>query len=253
MTGKRADPESIRNIFLKNLFMPFILSLLLISQGYAENTANSEQDIIQKIIDAYGGKAMLSKVISISAEGNIMKIIPEDDGTYYRYMKRDRKLFVDIKYTRSEEVRIMNGKKGYRGNRELVEEVKGPSYDAMVYQYNQLDIPFGFVDGTLKAADIRKDSVNGTEMTILKLKDQHGYEIEVYISTEDSLILKAIGYFQFGTSKRSLRTEFSEFRMVEGILLPFRIVNYANDIKLSETEITKYLINPKIDDSIFKP
>lgn len=83
MTSKKAAPEIIRNFFSKNLCISLIIFLLLISQGYAENTANSEQDVIQKIIDAYGGKAMLAKVISISAEGNIMKIIPEDDGTYF--------------------------------------------------------------------------------------------------------------------------------------------------------------------------
>jgi hypothetical protein len=241
----------MHTLFFRNCIKSLVILLFLISLGYAENTEDKEKALVTNVIDAYGGKEALAKVASISAEGHIKNYFSNDEGTYFRYMKRERKLFVDIKYSKSAEKRILNGDKGYRGTTGKVSEVKGPSYDAMVYQYNQLDLPYGLIDDTFKITYLRKDSLGGVDAEILKLEDKFGHEIEVYVSTKDFLILKVIGYFKKGDDKMSLGAEFSNYRKVEGILLPFKITNYADTSKISETEITKYSINPTIDESIY--
>jgi outer membrane lipoprotein-sorting protein len=230
----------------------FFAFLFLLPQVRAE-AIPQEKALIAQIIDAYGGKKKLSEVVSISAEGRITKRFPEDKGTYYRYMKRPGKLLVDIKYSESSEKRILNGNHGYRGTNGKVEAVKGPPYDAMVYQYDQLDLPFGFLDRSLSVAALHKDKLNGADVDVLELKDREGYEIEIYVGARDHLVLKATGYFKIGRNETSLSAEFSDFRKVDGILLPFRITNYARDFKISETEITKYMINPDIPGSVFNP
>lgn len=241
----------MHSIFSRNCLKSIVILLFLISLSYAENTENKEKALVSKIIDAYGGKEQLAKVVSISAEGYIKNYFSSDVGTYFRYLKREMKLLVDIKYSRSAEKRILSGDKGYRGTNGKVTEVKGPPYDAMIYQYNQLNLPYGLIDGTFKVAYLHRDSLGGVNAEVLKLEDKYGHEIEVYISTKDFLILKVIGYFKMGKEKISLGAEFKEYRKIEGLLLPFKIINYADDSKVSETEIYKYNINPKIDDSTF--
>jgi hypothetical protein len=179
-------------LFLKNCLSAFVILLFFISLSYAEETENKVKTIVSKIIDAYGGKEQLTKVTSISAEGRIKSFFSKDEGTYFRYMKRERKLFVDIKYSRTAEKRILNGEKGYRGTGGKVSETKGPSYDAMVYQYNQLDLPYGLIDNSFKVTYLRKDTPNGLDAEILKLEDKYGHNIEVYISLKDFLILRVI-------------------------------------------------------------
>jgi hypothetical protein len=49
----------------------------------------------------------------------------------------------------------------------------------------------------------------------------------------------------------SLGAEFSDYRKVDGILLPFKITNYADSTKISETEIIKYSINPAVDEATY--
>jgi len=239
------------SIFLKNYFKFLIIFLFLIPLSYAENTKAKEKALVSKIIDAYGGEKQLAKVVSISAKGRVKDFFSVDEGTYFRYMKRERKLFVDIKYFRSTEKRILNGDKGYRGTEEKVTEVKGPPYDAMVYQYNQLNLPYGLVDDTFKATYLRKENIGNIDVEVLKLEDNYGHNIEVYVSTKDFLIHKIIGYFKMGEAKAGLSAEFTDFRKVEGILLPFKVINYADGSKISETYIVNYTINPKIDDSAY--
>jgi hypothetical protein len=243
--------ESGIPLYLRNCFSAFVILLFLISPSHAQEIMNQGTTIVSKIIDAYGGKEQLAKVSTVSAEGCIKSFFSKDEGTYYRYMKRDRKLYVDIKYSRTAEKRILNGDKGYRGSGGDVSEAKGPSYDAMVYQYNQLDLPYGFIDNTFKVTYLRKDSLHGVDVEVLKLEDKYKHEIEVYVNSKDFLILKVIGMFAKGDSTMSLVAEFSGYKKVAGILLPFKITNYADSTKISETEIKQYSINPTIDETTY--
>ncbi len=227
--------------------------ILPVSHSHAGDNPEAANTLIQKIISAYGGKDMLSKVHALSAVGHIKKLFPYDEGPYFRIMKRERKLLFDIKYSRFEEKRILNNGKGYRETDGETEEVTGPPYDAMVYQYHQLDLPFGLLDGSFTVVSGRRDRLNGEDAEVLRLKDHYGYEVDVYIHPQDFIILKVIGYCQIEQNKRSIGAEFSEFKQVDGILLPYKIVNYANDFKLSETAIMKYKINPHTDDAQFNP
>ncbi len=189
-------------------------------------------------------------VQSLSAEGTITRFMAKDEGTYTRFMRRDGNLLVSIAYPNSLEVRLLNGSRGYRGAPGQLKEVFGDLYLAMVYQYNQLDLPFGFLDGSLKPSVSLKPNSPGEE-DIIRCKDRVGNELELTLRRSDFHIIKTTGYFQVGSALTSLSAEFDDFRMVDGVLLPFRIVNYAGGTKISETRITSYRINPFMSDSTF--
>lgn len=234
----------------------FLLILVALIVALASCTQQSAQDngkITEEIIEAYGGRERLSKVVSIAAEGRITALTRGDEGTYRRALRRDGKLFVDIRYRRSTETRILNGTRGYRGTGGQVEEAFGPRYLAMVYQYNELNLPYGLVDNTFTVAELRRDTLNGADVRVLRCTDRGGNAMEVFVNAENYRIVKCIGTFVMGPQSTSLSAEFSHFRTVEGILFPFRIVNYAGGNKISETIITRYLINPPLDDSLFNP
>jgi len=209
--------------------------------------------IAEKIIETYGGRERLARVLSVAAEGRITALIRGDEGTYKRAMRRDGKLFVDINYTRSTERRILNGTKGYRGIGGQLEEVSGPRYLAMVYQYDELSLPFGLLDDSLTVAEPRRDILNGANVLVLRCTDRTGNDMEVFVSEENYRIVKSIGTFSMGSQSTSLSSEFSDFRTVDGVLFPFRIINYAGGNRIAEIVITRYLVNPKIDDSLFTP
>lgn len=235
------------------LAVKVMILLLLVSQSGAENAAGAEGLLVSKIVNAYGGKGLLSKVKGISAEGSIKTYLSDDEGRYFRYMTRERKLVVDIKYSKTSEKRFLNGQFGYRETDGKTERAVGPPFDAMVYQYNQLNLPFGLIDGSLSVAGIKEDSFNGRKVAVVKLRDAYGYEIEVHVDPEYYMIRRVIGRFRSGNHEVSLAAALTDFRKVDGILMPFKIVNYAGDTKLSETLITAYKINPAIAPSAFDP
>lgn len=227
-----------------------LLLLMLPLTSCVHRALTPEQSTVRKVIAAYGGRNALIRVQAMSAEGTITRFTSKDEGTYTRFMRRDGNLFVSIAYPNSLEVRLLNGPQGYRGAPGQLKAVSGDLYLAMVYQYNQLDLPFGFLDNALKPTAFLKSDRPGEEDTI-RCEDRAGNALEVTVRRSDFRIVKTTGYFQVNSASTSLSAEFDDFRKVEGVLLPFKIVNYAGGTKISETQITRYKINPYISGSTF--
>jgi outer membrane lipoprotein-sorting protein len=47
-------------------------------------------------------------------------------------------------------------------------------------------------------------------------------------------------------------TQFSDYRTVEGMTMPFSIKTVAAGMTLNEMKLTKIEVNPKLDDAVFK-
>ncbi len=210
--------------------------------------------IINKVIEASGGKKIIEIMRSLYAKGEIEAFMLHDQGTYEFYFKQRRKLRVETRYKHTSELRILNGEKGYRSNDGLpFEEVHGPRYFAMVYQYKHIDILRGLANSIYTISHEGVSSVNGHDVDVLKLNDKEGTVMDIYIGKHNSLILKVTGYFSEGSKKMNLSSEFSDFRKIHGLVLPFKITNYAEGLKIGQTMINKYILNPDIADSLFEP
>ncbi|HYA85956.1 MAG TPA: hypothetical protein VEI57_02685, partial [Nitrospirota bacterium] len=138
----------------------------------------------EKIIEAYGGRERLAKIEAVAAEGQITALMRGGEGTYTRTFRRDGKLFVDISYARLSEKRILNGNKGFRSAGGPFEEVSGPRYLAMVYQYNELNLPYGFLDNSFTVTELRRDTLNGADVFVLQCTDRAGNAMQAFVDTK---------------------------------------------------------------------
>jgi hypothetical protein len=224
---------------------------------FAEEVTTEAQRIafiIEKVVDAYGGKETIESIQGMHIKGNIEALMLRDHGTYALYFKRGRKLRVETKYRHSSEIRILNGDKGYRGTDVLpVEEVFGARYFAMVYHFKHLDLLHDLVKGTYQMQSMGKSSVGVSEVEVFHLNDKDGAIMDVYIDTHKFLILKVTGYFKEKDKEIDLSVEFSDFKKVSRTVFPFRITNYAGGLKIAQTVIDSYLLNPDIADFLFEP
>jgi len=138
----------VKQLF-SSLLLFFILSLLIpshISAKTGPEIKPESDDLVSKVIRAYGGAEVIEKARAIYARGKIKAIVRKDEGTYTRYFMRDRKLRVEINYSRSRETRILNGSRGWRGtDKKPLQEVTGQRLFSMTYQYKQLDIVYGLL------------------------------------------------------------------------------------------------------------
>lgn len=210
--------------------------------------------IINKVIDAYGGKDAIEGIHSFHMIGEIEAFMMHDQGPYELYFKRGRQLRVGTKYQRSSELRILNSDRGYRRTDTLpLEEVYGPRFVSMVYQYKHLNLLHDLIAGAYQIRSAGPSAVAGENAEIFRFNDKEDAVLDVYIDKRTFLVVKVTAFFSAENKQIDLSAEFSDFRKVGGSVFPFRITNYAGGVKVAQTVIEKYALNPEMPDSLFVP
>jgi hypothetical protein len=228
------------------------MGLLLLASPIA-NGAENVISLTADIINAYGGRRAVENVRSVYMKGKIQAPAFNDKGTYVYYLKKGRKLRVNIRYTRSTEERILNGYRGYESAGAGFSRVLGDRYLGIVYQYRQVDLPYGLLNDTYRITYEGLTEINGRKARVLGLSSTEGPPMEIYVDAKSFFIIKISGLFSMGASIVTLSAELSDFRKVQGIMLPFKITNFAGDQKIAETVVERYQVNADIEDSIFRP
>lgn len=210
--------------------------------------------LVDKVVQAYGGAPQIERLVSLNADGLINAIVRNASGTYKRWFQRPRMLRVETVYPETTETRVLNGDLAWRftgGN--LMVGVEGPSRLAMIYQYKQLDLPYGLLKGSYNLRHVGTETVGSQATEVMDIWDDEGPNIRVNVDTTHHLIVKVTGQIAFGGQNMVLAAEFSDFRPVDGMPLPFHINNYAGGTAISETVITRYAVNPSVDPTLFVP
>ncbi len=237
------------------IFWPILLATVFIQPVCAANQGESISYIRAQIIKAYGGKKILERTVAVHAIGHIDAFMRQDRGSYGLFFKRPRKLFVETRYQRSSETRILNGDTGYRTmNNAPLSKVNGYRLLSMVYQYKHFDLPYGLLQNAYKVTFKGKEALNGRPVLVLHLADKEGPPMDAYVDAGRFLIVKVTGHFVLGPGMAAtLSSEFSDFRKVDGAVFPFKVTYYAGGMKIAQTVFKSYQVNPPIPDSLFKP
>jgi len=209
--------------------------------------------VISGIIGAYGGEKAVTAAKRVYAQGTITAFMRGDEGTYLRWFERGRRLRVETKYSRSSELRILNGSKGWRGVDGEAGEVNGFQYLAMIYQYKQVDILYGLMTGQYKVVPDGSVVDGVTSVDIYRLSDVEGPPMRIFVEPKSGLIVEIEGVFSVNGHETSLSAQFSDFRKVDGLKLPFKVLNFGGGKPIGETTIHKYEINPVFKNTVFKP
>jgi hypothetical protein len=240
--------------------LALIILLLMLSIPLNALTREGRQypaevrDILVNVIEAYGGEKRIERVRSVYAEGEVNAIMRGDSGPYIRYLQRDRKLRVETRYQRSSEVRILNGESGWRTSKSgELKQVAGIRYLAMLYQFKQLDLPYGLMSGVYEIRDGGSETLKGMAVRTLELKDDDGPPMKIFIDTESFHIVKVVGYFTMGDRETTLAILFSDFKPVGGVAFPFHMINYGSGFKIGETVMKTYSLNREMDEALFTP
>lgn len=220
--------------------------------------AAAEQDaatraLVEKIVAAHGGAANIEGAATLEAEGEIVALMRGGQGSYRRWLSRPRLLRVETVYPRDAETRILNGQRVWRGGAAGQKEVAGQGWLAVVYQYKQLDLPYGLLKGHYDLRHAGRERLDGVETEVLEVRDAEGPPMRLNVDAAEHRIVRVAGHFSHGGMGIDLGIAFSDFRPVRGLPLPHRMRNYAGGQAVSETLIRRYRVNPDPDPTRFLP
>jgi hypothetical protein len=207
--------------------------------------------LVEKVIEAYGGKAALEKFPVMVQEGEVTAHQASDVGRVLRIHESPRRLRVAIAYPGSPaEQRILDGARGWRDGR----EVSGtPPHVAMMLQAARMELPVSLLANLERLIDEGTVEREGKKLRALTLLLGDGLALTAEIDPGSGRILRAVARMPGGVGNLEFVTAYSEFRKVSGVLVPFREENFVQGRHSGTTEIRTVEFLAEAPTGVFRP
>lgn len=174
-----------------------------------------------------------------------------DRGRETIFLKRPLQLRTLLRYPRSREDRILAGEHSWRDGGRGFQPVTGPPRAAMVFQYRHLTLPLGLLDPEAEVSWAGGEGEAGP--VVLKVTRTGEPPMRVEIDRKTGLIRRVGGLFRIGEQRTELAVAYGDYREVEGVRLPHRIVNFAGGMKISQADFPKVVVNSALPAATFSP
>ena len=180
-----------------------------------------------KVVDAYGGSAAWAKVASIDAHGRVVPAMRKGDGTMTRVWRGAGNLRVEIVYPDKTEIRALEDGKGTNNGRAST----AMELDAMRLQAARLALPLLLAEHKGSLRDLgTHDDVRSIEIAL-----DAPLTMTIDIDPKTSRVVRSVGR----SKDVAFTTVYSDFRTVNGLLVPFHEENSAMGMKTADIFLEK--------------
>ncbi len=205
--------------------MSRIVALILMAVALApDSRAESLDSVLDAMIEAYGGERVLRGADSMLQEWQLVALAGNRHGSDRRSIRIPGRLKVELTYPHKTEVRLLNGDDavvvlGGSGPRQAAR----PQRDAMRLQLMRLYSPLALREriGLMQMA-----GADGHWVLVL---NESGLRAEYFVNRETLTIEKVVGYLSVGGGEMTFVTEYSDFAVMNGILVHRRENKFAGN------------------------
>ena len=187
--------------------------------------------LVAKVVDAYGGSAAWTQVKRLEETGRVVPSMRNGPGAMTRTWGGAGNLRVEIAYPDKTEVRLLeNGKGTNNGHASNPMEL-----DGMRLQAARLALPKLLADRKSSLRDLgMRDAVRVVELAL-----DAPMTLTVEIDPATSHIVRSTGRTKAGDNTAEFSTAYSDFRAVNGLLIPFHEENSAMGMKTADIYLEK--------------
>jgi len=228
------------------------LTALLLTVIPQPSMAATTSPLLTTILTNYGGQEMLATIRTITAKGQVFDLSKGKDGPYRLFLARERKLRTEALVTASSsgDVRVVNGDKGWKNSGLNMTPLQGADLAALFAQSEAYALPLTFLAANLSLSYDSSSIIQERPVETYRLKLPNTMPLTIHFDAI-SLLIHRVEWQ--GRNDTTLAMEFADYRFVEGVLLPFKLITYSADIKVSEVTINSFAINEALPPSTFKP
>ncbi len=240
---------------MKKIFSISLLSLLLLSWMSSPGLCQKATDILEKMIEAQGGRKLLESIKDATFTGTMEMIQMGLSGVATMYQKDPNKIRYDGEVMGMVFTQAFDGQTAWTTNPQTGTSEEMPENMAEYFKREALG------DETLLNPKKYGVTYNLKEKEKIENKDYHvleqifpdGYKVTMYIDTQTYLTYKtkAMMLNQMGVEVEG-ETILSDYKKVEGIMVPHTITTYQDGEEYMKITITEGSFNSGLEDSLFK-
>ena len=216
--------------------------------------APSLDALVAKNLQAKGGEAKLKAVQSMKMLGKVT--IQGMDLSMLITTKRPNMMRQEMQFQDKKIVQGFDGTTAWMINplmgSETPQEMTGPQADLAK---DQADFDGPLLDWKGKGHTLEyvgTEEVGGAKAHKLKLTKKNGQTQYMYLDTESGIDLKTTVQVPQGAATMTVETEMSDYRPVEGIMMPHALKTSINGMPTGSIVVEKIELNVPLDEAQFK-
>lgn len=228
--------------------------LLLSSLATVRVRAQTVDELVAKNLEARGGAERWSKVVSVKMTGTTTaqgRTLPLT--VYARRPNHTRQ-----EYTVKDNLRMVQGFDGTTAW--VLNPMRGTDAQAMPPEVSAMVESSSDFDGSLvnykqkgHTLDlVGKAKVDAEEVYHLKVTTKSGQVQHYYLDADNGVELKKTEDVEMGGQKQTLETRMSDYRAIDGVLMPYSIQQTVDGKPIAQITIESVELNPKLDDDLFR-
>jgi outer membrane lipoprotein-sorting protein len=235
---------------MRSLMLPVVcLAALTLALPVYGQTA---EEIVARNLEAKGGAEKWKSISSVRMTGKLSAQGREVPMTVYT--KRPNLMRQDIVTPAGKAVQAFDGVTPWvlAPGADAAREITGPQGDA-ARSGAEFDGPL--VDYAAKGHKVEfvaKEKLGPSEVYHLKLTRKDGAVEHYYMDVETSLEVKRATEVDAGGVKRTLESELSDYKVVDGLKIPHTLKQSVNGSPVMQMTIEKIELNAPIDDALFR-
>jgi hypothetical protein len=213
--------------------------------------AQTADEVINKHLEAIGGKENWKKVNSFKMEANIS--VQGNDIPVTIYQVHNKASKSEINFQGTVNYNIITTEGGWKFFPIMGQASPEPmTEDELKVGRDQLDIQGDFLDYAAKGHKVEligKEAIDGVDAYKIRLTRKNGSETVYLIDSKTNYIARAISKVKANGQEMEQTTILSNYqKLPEGIVIPFSM----EGVGPAPIVISKVEVNPAIDQAIFK-
>ncbi len=217
---------------MKQIVNILLMALLFFSVANAKEELDKQQ-IINKMIDSYGGEENLLQLLKYKQTWNVEFMSSDNSGIDKREVIMPNYLRTEIIYPNKTEIRVLDKDSAIKIFSGKVTPIKGPMIKAVKLQLMRLYNPL-VLKNKIKNINVSQNS----KQYILELEND-GMKVEYIVSKKTMLIEKTIGRLQMGPQQLEFLTKYDEFKSVNGVMIPHKEIKFVGSLNTAVMTLDK--------------
>ncbi|MCC6650250.1 MAG: hypothetical protein IT348_03780 [Candidatus Eisenbacteria bacterium] len=211
-------------------------------------------ELIERVTDAYGGRAALDSVQSYRAEGLLLSVMRHSESPTIRVFARPDRFKVFIDYEGGAEARIVDGRQGWRNEPGgPLAPATGPMYSAMVLQAARIGVPWILYERADEATWTDSLTQDGVRCPGIEIPLSVNLWLRAWVSPVTGLVVRSQGLMSHGGMSTHFETVYSDHRKVGRVKFAFREENFASGQQTGVTSVRYLVPNVRLRPDEFSP